>query len=451
MPEDHKAKKLSLLEVVSMAVGTMIGASIFSIFGLGAQVAGPDLLEAFLLSGIYAICVAYSYAILGSRIISNSGPIGFILKGMGDNLITGALSILLWLCFVISIALLAKGFSGYFLPLVGLQTSYLNVAVVEALLIMFFVVLNFFGSKVVGKSELYIVFTKLAILFLFVISGLWTIKGSNIQPDLDREHISGLVSASVILFLSYMGFGLITNASENIENPKKNVPRAIFLSISIVVVFYTLISLVTLGNLSVQELTLAKENALAMAAKPFLGEFGFLLISIGALLSTASAINASIFGGANIAYSLAKDGQLPKFFERKLWFKSSEGMYITAGLGLLFGLIFNLSEIASITSSVVTMVYIFVIISHIKIRKLYGGNLILLLINLLLISAVFLALIVYQWNSHRIAFYGTILTFSGALILEYVLRRVGERKMVEHDKKQFRNSTAIEPNLPDKT
>jgi len=87
------------------------------------------------------------------------------------------------------------------------------------------------------------------------------------------------------------------------------------------------------------------------------------------LFSTSSAINASIFGGANIAYSLAKDGELPRFFERKVWFKSTEGLFITAGLGLFFSLVFNLDEMATITSSVATVVYIAVVISHIKLRK----------------------------------------------------------------------------------
>ena len=435
-------KKLSLVEVISMAVGTMIGASIFSVFGLGAKVAGHDLPEAFLLSGIYALVVAYSYAILGSKIISNAGPIGFILKGLGDSIVTGALSILFWMSYVVSIALLVKGFSGYFLPLLHLDVNYLNMAIVESVLILIFVALNFFGSKAVGKSELFIVITKLTILFVFIIGGISTIQGANIQPDFDGKHARGLVNASVIFFLSYMGFGLITNASENLKNPKRNVPRAIFISIFFVIAIYVLISLVTLGNLSLEEVVKAEENALAMAAKPFLGQFGFLLISIGALFSISSALNASIFGGANVAYSLAKDGELPTFFERKVWFKSTEGLYITAGLGLLFALTFNLGDIATITSSVFTAVYVFVVISHIKIRKEYGGKLLILLFNLIVLNAVFIALLLYQWRSHRNAFYGTLITFAASLLVEYIFRIFRRRKFTEHHKSQF---THIKP------
>ncbi|HIE37964.1 MAG TPA: amino acid permease, partial [Anaerolineae bacterium] len=129
------------------------------------------------------------------------------------------------------------------------------------------------------------------------------------------------------------------------------VPLAIYISIVVVIFIYVSVASVAVGNLPLADIIKAKENALAVAARPFLGNFGFVLISIGALFSISSALNATLYGGANIAYSLAKDGELPKIFERKVWFGSSEGLYITAGLGLLFALLFNIDGIASITSA----------------------------------------------------------------------------------------------------
>jgi len=425
----EKNKKLSLIEISSMAIGTMIGASIFSIFGLGAKIAGNDLPEAFILSGIYALAVAYSYAILGGKIISDAGPIAFILKGLGDNIITGALSILMWLTYVVSIALFVKGFAGYLLPFLHIESTTLAIGIVEVIVIAFFTALNFFGSKAVGKVEFYIVLIKLSILLVFILGGFMTINWEMAKPSFDAAHTSGLLNASIIFFLSYMGFGLITNASENVENPKKNVPLAIFISIFFVMIFYILISLVTIGNLPLPDIIKAQENALAIAAKPFLGNFGFILITIGALFSISSALNATIFGGANISYSLAKDGELPDIFERKVWFKSTEGLYLTAGLGLLFALFFDLGAIASITSTVFTVIYIFVLISHLKIYKEYGGNKILLIFNLLLLLVVFVALLKYQWDTQKGAFYASIFTFLGAFIIEYFYRKYGKREM----------------------
>ena len=433
-------KKLSLLEVVSMAVGTMIGASIFSIFGLGAKIAGHDLPEAFILSGIYAFVVAYSYAKLGGKIISNAGPIAFILKGLGDSIVAGALSILMWFTYVISIALFAKGFAGYLLPFINVSITPLSLAIVEISIIAFFTALNFFGSKAVGKAELYIVALKISILLIFIVGGLFTIDFSMAKPIFDSKHVNGLLNASVIFFLSYMGFGLITNASENIDNPRKNIPRAIYISITFVMFIYVFISLVTIGNLPLPQIIKAQENALAIAAKPFLGNFGFILVTVGALFSISSALNATLFGGANIAYSLAKDGELPEFFERKVWFKSIEGLYITAGLSLLFALFFDLSAIASITSAVFTVIYIFVLISHLKLRKDYGGNTVLLYINLLILFAVFIALIKYQWDTNVDAFYASIFTFVGALLVEYFIRKFNNRKMTQNKIKTYPDS-----------
>lgn len=413
-----------------MAVGTMIGASIFSIFGVGAEIAGENLPEAFILSGVFALIVAYSYAKLGGKIISNAGPIEFILKGIGDNPVTGALAILMWLSYVVSISLFAKGFAGYFLPLANINISAFSIGLTEVILIAFFTTINSFGSKAVGKSEFYIVLVKLSILGVFILLGFLAINPDYIAPSFTSAKLQGTLSAAVVFFLSYMGFGLITNASENMENPKKNVPLAIFISIAVVMFVYVSVSFVAIGNLSIPDLMKAQENALAVASKPFLGSFGFILISVGALFSISSALNATLYGGANIAYSLAKDGELPEVFERKVWFKSPEGLYITAVLGLFFALTFNIRSIATITSSIYTIIYIFVLISHYRLADVYGGKKGFILLNIIILLVVFLALIHYQWQTQRNAFYGTIITLLGALIVEYIYRLLKKRKFV---------------------
>jgi amino acid transporter len=418
---------IGLWEAVAMAVGTMIGASIFSIFGVGAELAKNDLPLAFLLSGLYALIVAYSYAKLAPRIISNAGPIAFILKGIGDNLATGMLSVLMWLTYVISVALFAKGFAGYALPLFGLQITGPGTALMVAGVVLFFTVLNFFGSRAVGKAELYIVIVKVGILAVFVAFGTLTIQGALVRPTFDGSGVNGLLHASVVFFLSYMGFGLITNASEHIRDAARTVPRAIYISIAIVIVVYVSVSLVAVGNLTIPQLTAASENALAIAAKPFLGSAGFLLISIGALFSIASALNATLYGGANVSYALAKDGELPEFFERKVWFGSVEGLYITAALSTALAVFFQVGAIASLNSTIFTSIYIFVLVSHYRLAKQVGGNRLLILLNLTVISVVFCMLLYYQWRTDRIVLYVTVAVFAGALGLEVAFRYFGKR------------------------
>ncbi len=414
--------KLSLWEATAIAVGIIIGASIFSLIGVGAEIAGRNLPLAFILASLAALLVAYSYAKLGSKIISNAGPIEFIIRGIGDNVFTGMLAFMLWFTYVASIALFAKTFAGYFLALVHEPLTGLNIALVEVAVVAVFVALNFRGSKTVGRAESLIVATKLGILGLFIVAGLWSIKPSLLAPLTDKEHIMGAVYAATLFFLSYTGFGLVTNASEDIENPERNVPRAIYLSLLITTLVYVGVSVVAIGNLPVKELVRAKEYALAEAAKPFLGEAGFTLVAIGALFSTSSAINATLYGGANIAYALAREGELPKTFERKAWFGAPEGLYITAILGLLLAFLLNLDGVAAVCSATFIIIYLAVIIAHYRLRHITRGNAAIILVSLVVVASILVLLLYHQYETNPRSFYTILASYTGALLVEYLYR-----------------------------
>jgi amino acid transporter len=426
---DSQSKGIGLPGAVSIAVGTMIGASIFSIFGLGARIAGHNLPLVFVLSGALALPVAYSYAALGTRIISNAGPIEFILHGIGDGLVAGTLSILMWFTYVVSIALFTKGFVGYFMPVVGLASTGLNRALIEAGLVAAFTALGLSGSRSVGRAEFFIVTVKVSVLLVFIALGLWTLKPAWIVPAFSGAAVSHTIEGMAIFFLSYMGFGLVTNASENMKNPERNVRRAIYVSLLIVTIIYVLVAAVAVGNVKLPDLVRAQDYALAEAAKPFLGRFGFLLVSLGALFSISSALNATLYGGANISYALARDGELPDLFERKTWFGGVEGLYLTAGLGLALAIVFNLNAIASMTSAVFMVVYIFVLISHYRLVGRYGGKKWVIVTGMVSVAVVFVILMIYQWRTNRPAFVATLGTFAGALAVETVYRRVTNRKL----------------------
>ena len=434
----NKNRKLGLWQAVALAVGTMVGASIFSIFGLGARVAGHNLPLVFVLSGLVALLVAYSYAHLGSRIISDAGPMEFILKGLGDGLLTGALSFVFWLTYVVSIGLFAKGFAGYFQALLPWSPSPLLLGLIEVGVVLVFLGLGLLGSAAVGKAEFFIVLVKLGILGLFVVLGIWTVNPAWITPSLDPAQLKGTLNAVAIFFLSYMGFGLVTNASEQMADPERTVPRAIYLSILIVTVVYVSVTVVAMGNLPLPALIRAEDNALAVAARPFLGEWGFLLVSVGALISIASALNATLFGGANVAYALARDGELPAVFNRKLWFGSVEGLYFTAALGIAFSLLFNLNGIAAITSCVMICIYLFVLVAHWRLREAYGGHPLIIATGFVVVLFVFVVLLVYQWQTNRAAFWGTWVVLAGSLLLEIVYRALTQRVFIEREETQLR-------------
>ena len=417
-----KKGKLTLWEAVAIAVGTMIGAGIFSVLGVGAQICGTNLPLAFVIAGLIAWFVAYSYAHLGRVFVSNAGPIEFIIRAFGDRLFVGVLAFLYWFSFVVSISLFAKAFAYYGLALFHQPMNPLYVGILEALVIALFTVLNFFGAKAVGKVEFYIVLLKVSILLSFVVLGIWTIKPELLKLDLTPQGLRDTLFAASILFLTYMGFGIITNASEDMENPKRDVPRAIYLSLFIVMLIYVGVAVVAIGNLPVEELIKAKEYALAEAAKPFLGDLGFKLVAIGALISTASAINASLYGGANVAYVFARKGELPEFFERKVWFDAPEGLYITALLALLFALFFNLEGVAALISFAFIVIYQFVLMSHYRLVEVVGGYRWVIVLGLVLVTTTAVLLLFYQYRTNKEVFYTALVLIPLITLLEWLYR-----------------------------
>ena len=160
-----------------------------------------------------------------------------------------------------------------------------------------------------------------------------------------------LVSGGMIIFVAYEGFELIANTAKDVRDPARILPRAFYASVAFVVVLYVAVSLVTVGNLSQAKIAGAQDYALAAAARPFLGQTGFVLIAIAALLSTASAINATLYGSGRLSYVIARDGELPKELERKVWDRTLEGLFITSGLTLVVANVLDLTSISTTGSA----------------------------------------------------------------------------------------------------
>ena len=172
-----------------------------------------------------------------------------------------------------------------------------------------------------------------------------------------------------MLFIGYEGFGLVTNAAGDMRDPRKLLPRALYTSVILVIVLYLAVSLTVSGNLSDAEIERAKDYALAQAARPFLGEFGFRLIAIAALFSTASAINATLFGSANVCYMIARDGELPRDLSRTEWRGATNGLLLTAALVVLVMLAFDLSGIAMMGSAAFLLIYAAVNAGHLLVLE----------------------------------------------------------------------------------
>jgi hypothetical protein len=178
-----------------------------------------------------------------------------------------------------------------------------------------------------------------------------------------------LLAGGMIIFLAYEGFELIANSAKDVKNPRKTLPKAFYSAVIFVIILYILISMVTVGNLSPDQISQSSEYALAEAAKPFLGHAGFVIIAIAAMLSTGSAINATLYGTSRVSYSIAKAGELPKQLEDKIKNKPIVGLLITTVATLVVANSLDLSSIATMGSAGFLLIFAAVNLSNFRLHK----------------------------------------------------------------------------------
>ncbi len=422
-----KRKSIGLWSAVSIGIGGMIGAGIFSILGTACEIGGNAVYLSFIIAGIVALFSTYSYAKLGVKYPSAGGPVEFLIRGLGDNIISGGFNVLLWIGYVFALALYARAFAAYsltFFP--GLSPFWLKIFATG--IIVLFTAINFVGAKAVGKSELFIVAIKVGILLLFALIGFLFLKPSLLSPQL-WPPAKNVLFASAVVFLAYEGFGLITNAAEDMEDVKKTLPKALYLSVFIVIAIYVSVCLAVLGNLKLAEIIKAKDYALAEAARPFLGHWGFKIMAIAALFSTSSAINATLYGGANVSYMIAREGKLPKIFQRKVWNRSIEGLFITSGLVILFANFIDLSRIAMLGSASFLLIYTAVNVGHLKLKSETGANIWIIWLSIVGCFSSLAVLIFYLWKHFSETLVVLFVVVFLSFMVEWMYREVTHRKL----------------------
>ena len=422
--------RIGLVAAVSIGIGGMVGAGIFSILGVVAHAAGNAMWLAFAVGGVVALLSTYSYAKLGATFPSAGGAVHFLVKSFGDGVLAGGLNLFMWAGYIISLALYATAFGGYAATFVTTTPSPLLLKSLALAPVVVLTLVNAFGATLMGRWETVIVVVKVAILVLFAAVGLCFIRPGYLSPELWPETKSVLFGAGV-LFIGYEGFGLITNAAADMRDPRKLLPRALYTSVILVIILYLAVSLTVTGNLSDYEIEQSKDYALAEAAKPFLGQFGFRLIAIAALFSTASAINATLFGSANVCYMIARDGELPVGLSRTEWKEATGGLLLTAGLVVVVMLIFDLSGIAMMGSAAFLLIYAAVNAGHLKVFSETGASALLVWLSLLTCLAMLAVLCAYIYSEQPRALAALAVIAAAAFSAEWAYRRWTGRRISE--------------------
>ena len=292
-----------------------------------------------------------------------------------------------------------------------------------------FLAINLIGAKLSGSVELGVVGVKLAILAVFSAVGLVGIHAAHFTPLFDQGYRTPLAAVALI-FVAYEGFELIPNAVDEMDNPGRNLKRAIVLAILITTALYVVVAIAAQGNLTPAQIQHDQEYVLAVAARPLLGEAGFVLIGIAALLSTASAINATLFGAARLAMVMASEHALPRIFSlrerrRPIPYVS---LLVLSALAAGFALAAPLSVISSFASATFLLIFAGVNFAALKLARRIAIHPLIPLTGGVLATLSFGFLLWHSWQADRASFIWLIVFYAVAAAIETaILWRKGPR------------------------
>ncbi|MGK7313422.1 MAG: amino acid permease [Candidatus Longimicrobiales bacterium M2_2A_002] len=387
------SRDLGLFTITMVGVGAMIGAGIFVLTGIAAGTAGPALILAFAANGIVTFLTALAYAELGSAIPEAGGGYLWVKEGLpGPNaFLAGWMS---WFAHAVAGSLYALGFGAYLglvldefgVTLFGLAGGALEkpFAVIIAL---GFIGINFKGVSETGLAGNIVTVAKVIIILLFIGSGLYAMVGEptsweNFTP-FAPEGLGGVLTAMGLTYIAFEGYEIIVQAGEEVRNPKRNIPRAVFWSLAIVIPIYILVAVTALGAVDPgtgqatwQWLGEHKELGLAEAARQFM-PLGTTLLLLGGLLSTMSALNATTFSSTRVSFAMGRDRNLPDFFARVHSGTRTPYLALLASGGLIIfmALAIPIEDVAAAADVMFLLLFLQVNIAIITIRKKYGDKL----------------------------------------------------------------------------
>jgi len=373
MPEN---KSLGFKELVAIAVGGMVGGGIFTILGIAVSIVGFLAPFAIALGGIIAFFAAYSYVKLGVYYKDEGATYAFYKRTYPDSPM--AASFIGWYTifgYISTLALYAYTFSSYGISGFEFADNEIIRKAVAIAIIWLFALVNLWSVRGMGRLEDLMVYTKLVILFIISVALMYYGKTDfhtftqTFAKDFDHSSTMNIIIVASVTFVAYEGFQLVINAVNEMEDPEKNIPKAIYTAVILVAVIYFIIALGAVMAIPVEDLIKNKEYALASGAEAIMGSWGSNLVIIGAVLATSSAISGTMFGSSRQMARIADDGYLPNILSKRkkhIPTHAITAMAATATLLILVGGLRLILEFGSITFLLVSLL---MAIANFKIRK----------------------------------------------------------------------------------
>ncbi len=376
-----------------VGIAAMIGGSIFVLTGPAIGLAGSAVIIAFILNAIITLFTAMAYAELGSAIPEAGGGYLWIREGLPrpNAFISGWMA---WLAHIIAGSLYAVSFASFLTGLLEMTHVVQNdtlgflpfdkiIAVISIGIVIY---VNIKGTSETGKAGSIVTIFQLGLILILIIAGLgaiftfpnWQTNFSDFMP----MGIGGIVAAMGLTFIAFEGYEVIVQTGEEVKNPRRNIPRAIFLSLTAVVVLYCLVAFVSIGSIHPNGIPSWKyigengELGIMKAAELFL-PYGAFIVLAGGLISTLAALNATTFSSARVAFAMGRNYNLP--YQLSTIHQKNKTPHIAI---LISGIIMSvmafalpLAQIAIAAGVIFLLLFTQVNIAVITIRRIYGDKL----------------------------------------------------------------------------
>jgi len=355
-------RQLNTFDVTNLVVGSIIGADIYVAAALGARLVGPASLVLWIIAGVIAIVIALSFSYCATILPRAGGPYAYT-KDVGGPFAGFLVGWALLLAEWFSLAVFPVAFTQYFLSFIPNLDPFSQI-LLKGLFIAIILVTNIVGVKSAGKFNDILTIGKLAPLLLLMVSGLLfmglrpDVAFPNFQPFV-KGDLRNAGQALVLIFWAYAGFELSTLPADEIQNPRRTIPRAIAVGMTIVACFYLITNFVIIGVVdqgtlasSPAPLTVAAANVFSLS--PRLAQIGSLIVGVGALVSIMGADESGTIGTSRLALAMSLDGLLPQLFSKL--HKSFHTPYI--GLALLCSTAFIASVLGSLSALINSSVFL---------------------------------------------------------------------------------------------
>ena len=407
-----------------LGVGAMVGAGIFALLGEAGAVSGAATWISFLIAGIVSLLIGYNVVKLGVRYPSSGGLFEYLLQGFGNGRLLG---IAAWLGYMSAVLIVcsmcAVSFGDYAVSLFvsdGSADWWDNVFTTAIVVAMALVVVM--GPQLVAKAQSLIVVIMVGILGVFVAVTLPSI-------DLDKlgfseyPPVSDIVASVALTFFAFLGFSVITFAAGDMRNPERDLPKAMNRALGVTTLVYVLVAVSVFGTLTVAEVVAYGPTAIAEAGRPALGDAGFTMIAIAAMVGMAGSVVATLYASAGLTRMLSGVGQFPPFFGPASRLGAKSGVLISAAVVLVVSNTVDLSAIASVGSACSLALFVLVGVAGYRLRRETGAQAWLVLVGIAVTLVVLAFFAVDTVRNAPATFAAIVVVATLAVVLDFVWKR----------------------------